>query len=87
MKPQSRHLRAWMEWRNPHRTWIDYMRVLERELAAHMARDLGPLRTFEDAARVRKEGEASQAAAVARAREHLAAVRQKVRRRLRRARQ
>lgn len=86
MKPKNRHLRAWLEWRNPRRIPVDYIQALERELLAHMARDLGPLRTFEDAERVRVEGEVSYAAAVARARSHLAAVQRKVRRRLRRAR-
>ena len=46
----------------------------------------GPLRTFEDGARVRAEGEASYAAALGRVHQQMAALRRKLQRRRRRAR-
>lgn len=81
MQPRNRHYRNWMEWRDPRRYGVEASRILQRELAAHMTRPLGPLQTFEDAARVASEGQASYAAAVARARAEM----REVRRRLRRA--
>lgn len=82
MQPRSRHYRNWMEWRDPRRYGVECSRILTTELAIHLARPLGPLVTFQDAARVHVEGEASYAAAVARARAQM----RKVRRRLQRAR-
>jgi len=73
-----------MEWRNPRRLAVEDSLALTRELSGHQGRPLGPLETFEDAARVRAEGEASFEAALARAREHMAAVQRKFKRRSRR---
>lgn len=81
MKHRCPYYRDWMEWRDPRRYGEEASVVLTREFSVHLARPLGRLVTFEDAARVRAEGEASHAAAVQRVRAHLA----KVKRRLRKA--
>lgn len=72
-----------MEWRNPRRLGVEDSRMLVHELTAHQARQLGPLVTFEDAARVRAKGEASFEAALVRAGEHMSAVQGKLQRRRR----
>jgi len=69
-----------MEWRDPRRYGVECSRILAAELAAHMDRPLGPLVTLDDAARVRREGEASYAAAVARAQAQILIVRRRMRR-------
>lgn len=81
MKQRSPHYRAWIEWRDPRRYRVECSRALRAELAAHLARPMGRLVTFEDAVRVRREGEVSYAAAVARARVQMAALRRRAFRR------
>jgi hypothetical protein len=83
MKPRNRHYRDWMEWRDPRRFGAEDSLALTHELSRHQSRQLGPLLTFEDAARVRAEGEASFEAAMARHRERMAMVRRKLERRRR----
>jgi hypothetical protein len=84
MKPRSRYYRAWMEWREPRRYGVECTRILTWELTVHAERRLGTLVTFEDATRVRSEGEASYAAAIARARVQMEIVRRRIRRAMRR---
>lgn len=73
-----------MEWRNPRRFGAEDNVVLMRELSIHKSRSLGSLMTVEDRTRVLAEGQASYEAALARAREHMMAVRRKLMRRSRR---
>lgn len=84
MKPRSRYYRAWMEWREPMRYGVECSRIITCELSVHSERPLGPMATFEDATRVRIEGEASYAAAVSRARVQMEAVHRRTRRARRR---
>ena len=83
MKARSRYYRAWMEWKDPRRYGVECSRLLTRELSAHAMRPLGPLTNFEDAARVRRDGEASYGAAVSQARAQMRALRRRMRRALR----
>lgn len=81
MKHRDSRYRDWQEWRDSRRYGVEAGMVLTREMTVHANRPLGRLVTFEDAAAVRAQGEASFEAAVARIREHLATVQRRLRRR------